>query len=176
MPPSDGGTVESVASSGPAWLLLTIVLTASVTKELFFRAYPIEHLTHLTGSRWPGALLGLAAFVAAPSAGVESGPRRRRGAAIERDHDRSVLVAAQCRVHDHYPFCARCADRPARPRRPATFIESPTRPGLTAGWAPRTSAIGNLLPDLDDKRPCTRISAWSGPRLLGYSSPGLSAL
>jgi membrane protease YdiL (CAAX protease family) len=64
MPPSDGGTVESVASSGPAWLLLIIVLTASVTEELFFRAYPIEHLARLTGSRWAGALLGLAAFVA----------------------------------------------------------------------------------------------------------------
>ena len=64
MPPSDGGTVDSVAASAPAWLLLVIVLTASVTEELFFRAYPIEHLARLTGSRWPGALLGLAAFVA----------------------------------------------------------------------------------------------------------------
>ena len=64
MPPSDGGTVQSVASSAPAWLLLVTVLTASVTEELLFRAYPIEHLAHLTGKRWPGALLGLAAFVA----------------------------------------------------------------------------------------------------------------
>jgi len=64
VPPSDGSTVESVASSAPASLLLVIVLTASVTEELFFRAYPIEHLARLTGKRWPGALLGLAAFVA----------------------------------------------------------------------------------------------------------------
>ena len=64
MPPSDGGTVESVASSAPAWLLLIMVLTASVTEDLLFRAYPIERLTRLTGKRWPGALLSLAAFVA----------------------------------------------------------------------------------------------------------------
>ena len=64
MPPSDGGTVDSVASSAPAWLLLVMVLTASVTEELLFRAYPIERLARLTGKRWPGALLSLAAFVA----------------------------------------------------------------------------------------------------------------
>jgi membrane protease YdiL (CAAX protease family) len=64
LPPSPGGTVESVASSGSAWLLLVGVLTASVTEELLFRAYLIERLTRLTGSRWLGALLSLAAFVA----------------------------------------------------------------------------------------------------------------
>ena len=64
MPPSAGGTVDSVASGAPAWLLLIVVLTASVTEELLFRAYPIEHLARLTGKRWPGALLSLAAFVA----------------------------------------------------------------------------------------------------------------
>ena len=64
MPPTDGGTVDSVARSGPAWLLLVGVLTASVIEELLFRAYPIERLTRLTGKRWPGALLSLAAFVA----------------------------------------------------------------------------------------------------------------
>ena len=56
------GTVASVTTSGPAWLLLVVVLTASVTEELLFRAYPIECLTRLTGSRWPGAVLSLAAF------------------------------------------------------------------------------------------------------------------
>jgi len=64
MPPSDGGTVDSVAASAPAWLLLIVVLTASVTEELLFRAYPIEHLARLTGKGWPGALLSLVAFVA----------------------------------------------------------------------------------------------------------------
>jgi membrane protease YdiL (CAAX protease family) len=64
VPPTDGGTVDSVAASAPAWLLLVTVLTASVTEELLFRAYPIERLARLTGKRWPGALLSLAAFVA----------------------------------------------------------------------------------------------------------------
>jgi membrane protease YdiL (CAAX protease family) len=64
VPPSDGGTVDSVATSASAWLLLLTVLTASVTEELLFRAYPIERLARLTGKRWPGALLSLAAFVA----------------------------------------------------------------------------------------------------------------
>ena len=64
LPPSPGGTVESVASSGSAWLLLVGVLTASVIEELLFRAYLIERLTRLTGSQWLAALLSLAAFVA----------------------------------------------------------------------------------------------------------------
>jgi membrane protease YdiL (CAAX protease family) len=64
MPPSPGGTVESVASTGSAWLLLVGVLTASVTEELLFRAYVIERLAGLTGSPWPGTLLSLIAFVA----------------------------------------------------------------------------------------------------------------
>jgi uncharacterized protein len=64
LPLSKGGTVDTVAASGPAWLVLAVVLTASVTEELLFRAYPIERLARLTGARWPGALLSLAAFVA----------------------------------------------------------------------------------------------------------------
>jgi CAAX protease family protein len=64
LPLSKGGTVDRVAARGPAWLVLVVVLTASVTEELLFRAYPIERLTRLTGARWPGALLSLATFVA----------------------------------------------------------------------------------------------------------------
>jgi len=64
MPAPGGGTVDSAAGSGSAWLLLIVVLTASVTEEILFRAYPIERLGRLTGSRWPGALLSLLAFVA----------------------------------------------------------------------------------------------------------------
>jgi uncharacterized protein len=64
LPLSKGGTVDTVAASGSAWLVLAVVLTASVTEELLFRAYPIERLAHLTGARWPGALLSLTAFVA----------------------------------------------------------------------------------------------------------------
>lgn len=61
---SKGGTVDTVAASGPVWLVLAAVLTASVVEELLFRAYPIERLARLTGARWPGALLSLAAFAA----------------------------------------------------------------------------------------------------------------
>src|SRR5512132_4708337 len=64
LPLSKGGTVDTVAASGPVWLVFAVVLTASVTEELLFRAYPIERLARLTGTRWPGALLSLAAFVA----------------------------------------------------------------------------------------------------------------
>ncbi len=64
IPPSQGGTVESVASSAPAGVILFSVLTASVIEEVLFRAYPIERLKRLTGTPWPGALISLAAFVA----------------------------------------------------------------------------------------------------------------
>jgi membrane protease YdiL (CAAX protease family) len=60
----EGWHVDRVAASGRAWLVLAVVLTASVTEELLFRAYPIERLARLTGARWPGALVSLAAFVA----------------------------------------------------------------------------------------------------------------
>ena len=59
--PSTGGTVESVTSSAPAWVLLSIVLTGSVTEERRFRAYPLEHLTRLTGRCWPRTASSLAA-------------------------------------------------------------------------------------------------------------------
>jgi hypothetical protein len=36
LPLSRGGTVDRVATSGPAWLVLAVVLTASVTEELLF--------------------------------------------------------------------------------------------------------------------------------------------
>ncbi len=64
LPPSPGGTVATMADRAPAWVWLVIVLTASVTEEVLFRAYPLERLARLTGRMWPGALLSLAAFVA----------------------------------------------------------------------------------------------------------------
>jgi hypothetical protein len=33
--------VDTLAASGPAWQVLAVVLTVSVTEELLFRAYPI---------------------------------------------------------------------------------------------------------------------------------------
>jgi membrane protease YdiL (CAAX protease family) len=61
---SQGGTIQSTSNSAPAWLLLIVILTASVTEEVLFRAYPLERSARLTGSMWPGAILSLAAFVA----------------------------------------------------------------------------------------------------------------
>ena len=96
--------MDSVASSAPAWLLLVIVLTASVTEELLFRAYPIEHLARLTGKRWPGALLSLAAFVAIHLQGWNLGHVIGVVLPVGRSHDRPLPVAAQSHVHDHYAF------------------------------------------------------------------------
>jgi|SRR5215210_80689 len=73
MPPVQGGTVTSVTTGAPAALMLLIVLTAGVTEEVLFRAYPIERLARLTGSVWPGALLSLAAFVGIHMAGWNLG-------------------------------------------------------------------------------------------------------
>ena len=51
---------------GFLWLLVlgVIVLTASVTEEVLFRAYPLERVARLTGNMWLAAILSVAAFVA----------------------------------------------------------------------------------------------------------------
>ena len=64
LPPAPGATWATITDRAPAWVWMVIVLTASVTEEIFFRAYPLERLARLTGRMWPGALLALAAFVA----------------------------------------------------------------------------------------------------------------
>jgi membrane protease YdiL (CAAX protease family) len=63
-PASQGGTIQSTSTTAPAWLLLLVILTASVTEEILFRAYPLERMAGLTGSMWLGAILALGAFVA----------------------------------------------------------------------------------------------------------------
>jgi membrane protease YdiL (CAAX protease family) len=60
--PTTGGDVASVAAR-PWPVVLVAVVTAAVTEEVLFRAYPIERLAALTRSPWPGAVLGLIAFV-----------------------------------------------------------------------------------------------------------------
>jgi membrane protease YdiL (CAAX protease family) len=62
-PASEGGTIQSTSTNAPAWLLLIVVVTASVTEEILFRAYPLEHMTGLTGNMWLGVVLALGAFV-----------------------------------------------------------------------------------------------------------------
>ncbi len=60
--PTGGGTIGS-ATQRPWSLVLAAVITAAVTEEVLFRAYPVERLWALTKSPWPGAVLGLIAFV-----------------------------------------------------------------------------------------------------------------
>jgi uncharacterized protein len=55
--------VTDIATRYPVWIIGGSVLTAGITEEVLFRAYPLERLRTLTGSVWPGALISLAAFV-----------------------------------------------------------------------------------------------------------------
>ena len=43
--------------------VLLIVVTAAVTAEVLFRAYPIERIAEITGSVWPAAAVSFFAFV-----------------------------------------------------------------------------------------------------------------
>jgi len=47
----------------PVWAVLLIVVTAAVTEEVLFRAYPIERIAEITGSVWPAAAVSFFAFV-----------------------------------------------------------------------------------------------------------------
>lgn len=60
--PTTGGDIAAAAMR-PWPIVLVAVITAAVTEEVLFRAYPIERLAVLTRSPWPGAMLGLIAFV-----------------------------------------------------------------------------------------------------------------
>jgi CAAX protease family protein len=71
-PASQGGAIQDTIINKPVWLWLTIILTASVTEEVLFRAYPLERLTSLTGNKWLAAILSLAAFVLFHTKGIWS--------------------------------------------------------------------------------------------------------
>ncbi|WP_313692540.1 CPBP family intramembrane glutamic endopeptidase [Halorarum halobium] len=47
----------------PLWAVLLVVITAAVTEELLFRAYPIERLAELTGSARLAAAVSVVAFM-----------------------------------------------------------------------------------------------------------------
>ncbi|MBA2935130.1 CPBP family intramembrane metalloprotease [Sphingomonas sp. CGMCC 1.13654] len=49
----------------PLWLQCATMVRAGVCEEILYRGYPIERIGWLAGRRWVGALLSLAAFVAA---------------------------------------------------------------------------------------------------------------
>ncbi len=60
LPTTGGGIIEATAQPWP--IILIAIVTAAVTEEVLFRAYPIEGLKRVTGSLWPGAAVGLVAF------------------------------------------------------------------------------------------------------------------
>ena len=53
--------IETLAAL-PLGLVLALSLTAAVTEEVFYRGYPIERLTELTGTVWVGAGLTFLLF------------------------------------------------------------------------------------------------------------------
>lgn len=59
--PSNEGTETIVAM--PLLAVIALVITAGITEEILFRAYPIERISTLTGHRWIGALISLAIFI-----------------------------------------------------------------------------------------------------------------
>mgnify|MGYP000899174782 CR=1 FL=1 len=67
--PSDGGSISQVASSFPWWVILLSVITAGVTEEVLFRAYPLSRLFEKTGNKWLSAIISLIFFVCIHSSG-----------------------------------------------------------------------------------------------------------
>lgn len=49
----------------PLWLQCATMIRAGICEEILYRGYPIERIGGLTGRRWIGALVALAAFMAA---------------------------------------------------------------------------------------------------------------
>lgn len=47
----------------PLWATILVVITAAVTEEVLFRAYPIERVAEITGSVWAGAVFSFVGFV-----------------------------------------------------------------------------------------------------------------
>ncbi|HEY3800423.1 MAG TPA: CPBP family intramembrane glutamic endopeptidase [Caulobacteraceae bacterium] len=46
----------------PLWFRVLLVLRAAVTEEILYRAYPIERIVALTGSRWRAVLVSVLGF------------------------------------------------------------------------------------------------------------------
>lgn len=69
LPSPDEGSVLETAVRFPVWLLLLSVVTAAVTEEILFRAYPLERLPGAGRFPFAGILLGLGAFVTVHASG-----------------------------------------------------------------------------------------------------------
>lgn len=64
LPAANANEIRTVATSQPWALIMVAVVTAAVTEELLFRAYPIERLLARFGSRWIAVLIPLVPFTA----------------------------------------------------------------------------------------------------------------
>jgi membrane protease YdiL (CAAX protease family) len=63
IPAADEGSIAAVTQSVSPALLLLSVLTAGITEEVLYRAYPIERLLEITSKGWIAVLIPLIAFV-----------------------------------------------------------------------------------------------------------------
>ncbi len=59
---SAGNLIDSISNQSPI-LILASIITAAITEEVLFRAYPLERLREITGNNWLGIALSLGAFV-----------------------------------------------------------------------------------------------------------------
>lgn len=55
-------SIDNLTQRSPIFILASII-TAAITEEVLFRAYPLERLYELTGSNWIGILVSLGAFL-----------------------------------------------------------------------------------------------------------------
>jgi len=67
--PSDTGSISQIASGFSWWVILLSVITAGVTEEVLFRAYPLSRLLEKTGNNWLSAIISLIFFVCIHSTG-----------------------------------------------------------------------------------------------------------
>ena len=59
---SVGNSIDNLSQRSPIFILASII-TAAITEEVLFRAYPLERLYELTGSNWIGIAVSLGAFL-----------------------------------------------------------------------------------------------------------------
>lgn len=69
IPSSPLGNISSVTESVSVVIIFLGVLTAGITEEILFRAYPIERIIELTGNKWLALAISVIAFVLPHMAG-----------------------------------------------------------------------------------------------------------
>lgn len=68
-PSTEEGSISQVVSSFPWWVILLSVLTAGITEEILFRAYPLSRLLEASWAKWLAGAFSLAFFVCLHSSG-----------------------------------------------------------------------------------------------------------